>query len=595
MPSATIPPDEARRLAALRSLAVLDTEAEPLFDALTRAAAAVTGRPIALISLIDAERQWFKSSVGLPGVSETPRDHAFCAHAILGPELLEVTDAQRDPRFADNPLVTGALNIRFYAGAPITLQDGMRMGTLCVMDREPGELDDRQRCVLKQLALAAAQAFELRRYGLDEHAAQECAAAALRAPIQSAPIQSAQDLQDKLHTRETLLERTGRLAGVGGWEFDLDSRRLTWSDETCRIHDVAPGYQPTLDEAMNFYEASARPTVREALEKAMATGEDWDLQLPLITAKGRKVHVRAIGRVEYAADGHAWRIGGAFQDVTLRSRAVAALEASDRRYRKLFQYSLGLICTHDHEGVLLSVNPAAARSLGYSVGEMIGRPLTDFMRPGLHPSFHDYLLRVMRRDSDAGVLKLIAKDGSERIWQYHNVLDDEADEPYVLGHAQDVTERFRQERKLREWSTHDPLTGCYNRRYLADLIAAPQDEYWGCIVFDLDHFKHVNDTYGHQRGDEVLVSIAQFLRDHVRPQDAVIRLGGDEFAVLLRKAECGLTDVVVARLDADRSAAPIAFTMGSITIEPGASLEAGMTEADRRLYKAREGRSPRAQ
>ncbi|MEO7052045.1 MAG: diguanylate cyclase [Rhodanobacter sp.] len=589
MPSATLPPDEDQRLAALRALAVLDSEPEPLFDALTGAAAAVTGRPIALLSLVDAERQWFKSNLGLPEVSETPRDRAFCAYAILGPDLLEVFDARRDPRFADNPLVTGAPHIRFYAGTPITLQDGMRLGTLCVMDRESGALDERQRSALKHLARAAAEAFELRRYALEEHAAQQREATALREQIQSA-----QELQHKLFASETLLERTGRLAGVGGWELDLDTSQITWTDETCRIHDVAPGYQPTLDEALDFYEPSVRPAVREALEKALATGEDWDLQLPMVTAKGRKIHVRAIGKVEYAADGHACRVGGAVQDVTLRSRVVAALEASDRRYRKLFQFSLGLICTHDHEGVLMSVNPAAAKSLGYSVGEMIGRPLTDFIRPEFHLRFRDYLLRVMRKDSDAGVLQLIAKDGSEHVWQYHNVLDDDADEPYVLGHAQDVTERFRQEHKLREWSIHDPLTGCRNRRYLADLTAAPREGNWGCIMFDLDHFKHVNDTYGHQRGDEVLVSIAQFLRDHVRPQDAVIRLGGDEFLVLLRDAESSLTDSVVARFDADRAAAPIGFTMGSVTIEPDVSLEAGMAEADRRLYEAREARAPRA-
>lgn len=588
MPAAAIPADEHLRLSTLRALAVLDSGVEPLFDALTKAAAAVTGRPIALITLIDADRQWFKSNVGLPGISETPRDRAFCAHAILGTGLLEVADAQRDPRFADNPLVTGEPDIRFYAGAPITLHDGLRMGALCVIDREPGALDERQRRVLKQLARAAAEALELRRYAINEHAAQERESAALRQQMESA-----RDLQQKLHASERLLERTGRLAGVGGWELDLRLDRLTWSDETCRIHDVAAGFQPTMQESLDFYEAEARPVIEAAVEKALATGEGWDLQLQLVTAKGRKIHLRAIGKVEYDEEGRACRLAGAVQDVTLRARAVAALEASDRRYRKLFQYSLGLICTHDHEGILLSVNPAAASSLGYSIGEMIGRPLTDFIRPDLHPLFREYLLRVMRKDSDAGMLELIAKDGSQHIWQYHNVLDDEADDPYVLGHAQDVTERFRQERKLRDWSIHDPLTGCFNRRYLAELTAADRAECWGCIVFDLDHFKHVNDTYGHQRGDEVLVGMAGFLTNHVRPQDAVIRLGGDEFLLLLREAEGGLTESVVSRLDADRAAAPIGFSMGSATVEPGASLEAGLAEADRRLYKAREGRPPR--
>ena len=547
----------------------------------------MTGRPIALISLVDADRQWFKSNVGLPGISETSRDSSFCAHAILGSGLMEVTDARDDPRFADNPLVTGEPNIRFYAGAPITLHDGMRMGTLCVIDREPGKLDERERRVLKQLARAASEALELRRYALSEHASQASEAATLRQQMASA-----EELQRRLHASELLLERTGRLAGVGGWELDLQSNQLTWSDQTCRIHDVEVGFQPTLEHALDFYPPEARPTIRSAVGKAVATGEGWDLQLPMITAKGRRIHVRAIGKVEYADDGQVSRVVGAVQDVTLRTRAVAALEASDRRYRKLFQYSLGLICTHDHEGVLLSVNPAAANSLGYSIGEMIGRPLTDFMRPELHQGFREYLLRVMRKDSDAGMLELIAKDGSLHIWQYHNVLDDDADDPYVLGHAQDVTERLLQQRKLREWSIHDPLTGCFNRRYLAEQTAAGNAERWGCIVFDLDHFKHINDTHGHQRGDEVLIAMAQFLHSHVRPQDAVIRLGGDEFLILVREAEGGLTDGVVSRLDADRAAAPIGFTMGAAVVEPDASLEAGLAEADRRLYKAREGRPP---
>lgn len=588
MPAAAIPADEELRLVTLRALAVLDSGVEPLFDALTKAAAAVTGCPIALISLIDADRQWFKSNVGLPGISETPRDSAFCAHAILGSGILEVADARHDPRFADNPLVTGEPNIRFYAGAPITLHDGLRLGTLCVIDREPGALDDQQRIALEQLARAAAEALELRRDAISEHAAQEREAAAMRQQMESA-----RSVQQRLHASEALLERSARLAGVGGWELDLVTRRLSWTEQACRIHDLPPGYQPTLEEAIQFFEPEARARIEAAMNRARKDGESWDLQLPVVTAKGRKIQVRVVGAMVYAEDGSPRCLAGAVQDVTVRTRAVEALEASDRRFRKLFQYSLGFICTHDHEGVLLSINPAAASSLGYPIGEMIGRPLTDFIRLELHQRFRDYLLRIMRNDSDAGMLELVAKDGSLHIWQYRNVLDDDGDEPYVLVHAQDVTERQLQQRKLREWSIHDPLTGSFNRRYLAELTAAQHAERWGCIVFDLDYFKHVNDTYGHQRGDEVLVAMASFLSSHVRPQDAVIRLGGDEFLVLLREVEDGLTDSVVARLDADRASAPIEFTMGSTTVEVGASLEAGLVEADRRLYKAREGRPPR--
>jgi diguanylate cyclase (GGDEF)-like protein/PAS domain S-box-containing protein len=346
---------------------------------------------------------------------------------------------------------------------------------------------------------------------------------------------------------------------------------------------------------LNFYAPETREIVRAALDQAIVKGEGWDLQLPLITASKREIWVRSIGAIDFDENGRPERVVGAFQDVTLRKRAITALEASDRRFRKLFEYSLGLIATHDHEGILLSVNPAAAKSLGYSVGEMIGRPLTDFIRPELHQNFRDYLLRIMTHDNDAGSLELVAKDGGLRTWQYHNVLDDdvEGEDPYILAHAQDITDRYLQERKLREWSIRDALTGCFNRRYLAQLSAEPGTVRWGCVMIDLDHFKLVNDTYGHERGDEVLKSMADFLTGHVRSQDAVVRLGGDEFLILLRDANESLTGSIIERIDADRGAAPIEFTLGSTTLDRDTSLEAGLAEADRRLYEIRaENRKP---
>lgn len=579
--------DETLRLATLRAMGALDTRAEPLFDALVRSAAAASGRALALIVLVDADGRGLAVHGPAADIDE-PSVLRVLAKASSG--VLAIPDARLDPRCADDPLVAGAAGIRCFVAVPIRRGESAKAGALCVLDRVPGTLDERQHETLRQLARAVAQVLEKRPVAHRNKPAPVGTASSLR----QLP-ESARETEPKRRTHAALLERTGCLLGAGGWELDLATKAITWSDQTCRLHDVPPGFHPSLEEAVSFYDAGARPVIDAAVRKSIDTGEGWDLQLPLTTATGRRIWVRAVGIVERAEDGTPLRLAGAFQDITLQRRAIAALEASDRRYRKLFQYSPGLICTHDHEGVLLSVNPAAAKSLGYSVGEMIGRPLTDFMRAEQRPRFAEYLLRIMRKDSDTGMLQVIAKDGSEHVWQYHNVLDDdvEGDDPYVLGHALDVTERFRQESQLREWSIHDALTGCFNRRYLAELTAGPAAG-WGCIVFDLDHFKQVNDTHGHARGDEVLVAMATFLRNHVRPQDAVIRLGGDEFLVLLRGAGEELTQGVVDRLDADRAAAPIGFTMGATTVVPGASLEAALGEADRRLYKAREGRPKRA-
>jgi diguanylate cyclase (GGDEF)-like protein/PAS domain S-box-containing protein len=159
---------EAARQHSLDLLAVLDTGTEGSFDGLVQAAAAICGTPIALISLIDHDRQWFKANVGLEGVSETPRAISFCTHAIEQPDLFVVEDAQLDPRFASNPLVTGDPRIRFYAGAPLHLADGAAVGTLCVIAREPLRLTDQQREVLRQLGRTAVHLLEGRRALLSE-------------------------------------------------------------------------------------------------------------------------------------------------------------------------------------------------------------------------------------------------------------------------------------------------------------------------------------------------------------------------------------------------------------------------------------------
>ncbi|WP_422017764.1 PAS domain S-box protein [Roseateles sp.] len=222
-------------------------------------------------------------------------------------------------------------------------------------------------------------------------------------------------VERELRDSRALLDRTGRLAGIGGWSLDLQTEELVWSDQVCRILDLPPGHRPTLQEAFGYYKDEARPAIESAVQRGIQHGEGWSLELPLITAKGREIWVLAQGQVDWQ-DGVPVRLVGAFQDVTEQHRAAIELEQSRQRLRVLYESTPALMHSVDAGGRLLSVSDRWLERLGYQRPQVIGRALEDFMTPECAQQVREIDRPALWRDgqlSDRPV-QLICADGSLR-------------------------------------------------------------------------------------------------------------------------------------------------------------------------------------
>jgi diguanylate cyclase (GGDEF)-like protein len=311
MAAARLPDNEPDRLRALRGYEILDTPPEQAFDDLTLLASAICEAPISLVSLVDGERQWFKSKVGLEA-AETSRDVAFCAHAILEPqEVLVVPDAHSDQRFAENPLVTGEPHIRFYAGAPIATSSGHAVGTLCVLDRQPRELTARQREALQALARQAATQLDLRSALSALRRTQETTrlyqeqleASQLKLERANALLetQSVTDMLTGLYNRRAFAQQLGQ-ALANGARQDRSVSLLLIDIDYFKPYNDTFGHLAG-DDALREVAEILRNTARATDIPARYGGEEFAVVLPDTDAEGAMV---LADRFREAVEAAAW-------------------------------------------------------------------------------------------------------------------------------------------------------------------------------------------------------------------------------------------------------------------------------------------------
>jgi PAS domain S-box-containing protein len=339
------PADEQRRLQALRDLELLDTPAEERFDRLTRIAQSVFRTPIALVSLVDADRQWFKSRQGLDA-TQTPRDISFCGHAILGDEVFYIPNALEDPRFADNPLVAGAPDIRFYAGAPLASPDGHKLGTLCVIDNKPHQHSAEELQLLRDLAQCVEQEFRQLRVSRAAHTLGE------HGSYLNAVLETVIDgiiTIDERGLMQTVNPAAEEIFGYDAAEMLGRNVNLLMPEPYAGAHDAY------LRSYLQSGQARVIGIGRE-VQGRRKDGSTFPMELA----------------VSEMAEAGQRNFVGIVRDISERKQAARSLEESSRLRQAILDSANFSIISTDTEGVIQTFNRGAEQMLGYTEAELAG-------------------------------------------------------------------------------------------------------------------------------------------------------------------------------------------------------------------------------
>ena len=350
-----------------------------------------------------------------------------------------------------------------------------------------------------------------------------------------------------LERSQWLLTRTGEVAGIGGWEFDLRTNKIDWTSQTKIIHGVSADYIPDFESAINFYAPQGRALIIKAIDYAIETGEGFDLELPMIRADGKEIWVRSVGTIEIV-DNKPVRLLGAFQDITERRSLNAELADQHELLRVTLRSIADAVITTDRYGNVTWLNPVAEHLTGWknhdahkqaiqSIIKLFGRhhqqqiddPTLKCLDTGQVCAVKDAAVLVGRENQTCDVDLLASPIRNE----FGEVLG-------VVLVFRDVTEQRKIHEEMAYRAKHDILTGLLNRSEFESLLENALNDglndigYDALLYIDLDQFKIVNDACGHHVGDQLLVQVGALLSNFVGSKDILARLGGDEFGILIR-------------------------------------------------------------
>lgn len=487
-----IPANEATRLASLKKLDILDTGTEERFDRITRVAKAHFGVAIALVSLVDENRQWFKSCQGL-NAKETPRGISFCGHAILSDEILIINNAVENPDFADNPLVTGPPKIRFYAGAPLHAPGGERVGTLCIIDQHPRDLTIEERATLRDLADWAETELAFARVLAAE---RETVEANYRGQIEA------------INRSQMIIE------------FDMDGTIIRVNENYLRTLGYTEAEVKGKNHRFFISEQHSNSGEYKDFWDGLRAGKFRSGEFCRIGKNGREVWLEASYNPILGIDGIPVRVVKIATDVTEKVEARCKFRDAETRLRAIFDSVVDGIITINEIGNIVSVNQALLNIFRYDEYEVIGKNINILM-PEPHHSVHDGYVAHYQSKTGSNIIGVgremegLTKENRKFPIELTVTEVTLHGKRYFVGLIRDITERKENENALR--TSQARLSMAMD---LAQLVQWEYDVAANVFIFD-DKFYALYGTSAEQEGDSFMPS-GVYAREFVHPDETGI-------------------------------------------------------------------------